>query len=161
VSNTGSVRAAEADAKPADNVDAARANVRVGRATLALVKTTTRHTPLHAGARVAYRIRVTNTSANAAAGVVVCDALPLSLVWTSAPGGHFRNGRACWTVGLLPAHARRTLQLTARLIRGARAGRLENVATATARNATSRRATASVVVAAGDDNGRRDGGVTG
>jgi uncharacterized repeat protein (TIGR01451 family) len=117
---------------------------------------------LRAGQRISYRIRVANPGRTAAAGVIVCDVLPASLVWVSLPGARFREGRACWTIGLLRAGQGRTLRVSARLIRGARAPRLVNVATATSGNATAQRASAVATVAPGERNrNRRDGGVTG
>jgi hypothetical protein len=105
---------------------------------------------------------VANPGRTAAAGVIVCDVLPASLVWVSMPGARFREGRACWTIGLLRAGQGRTLRVSARLIRGARAHRLVNVATATSGNATAQRASAVATVAPGERNrNRRDGGVTG
>ncbi len=162
VQNTASVQSAVADQKPADNVDAARASVSAPRARLSLAKTTARSAPLRAGQRIGYRIRVANPGRTAAAAVIVCDVLPASLVWVSTPGARFREGRACWTIGLLRAGQGRTLRVSARLIRGARGHRLVNVATATSENATMRHASAIVTVAPGEQNrNRRDGGVTG
>ena len=157
VQNTASVQSAVADQKPADNVDAARASVSAPRARLSLVKTTSRRTPLRAGQHISYRIRVANPGRTAAAGVVVCDVLPASLVWVSTPGARFREGRACWTIGLLRAGQGRTLNVSARLIRGARGRRLVNAATATSGNATARHASAVVAVAPGEQNRNRRG----
>jgi uncharacterized repeat protein (TIGR01451 family)/fimbrial isopeptide formation D2 family protein len=162
VRNTASVLSATADARPVDNVSSAGTRVTAPRARLRLVKTTTRRSPVQAGQHIRYRLRVTNVSHQAAAGVVVCDTLPSALVTVSAPGAKFRDGRPCWTIALLRAGHGRSFRLTARLTSSARgSGPVRNVASATARNARSRRAAATVTVAAQQVKTVRGGGVTG
>ncbi|WCB95409.1 hypothetical protein DSM104299_04152 [Baekduia alba] len=161
VRNTASVLSAAADARPVDNVSSTGTSVTAPRARLRLVKTTTRRSPVQVGQRVHYRLRVTNVSRQAAAGVVVCDTLPSGLVAISAPGAKFRDGRPCWTIAMLRAGHGRAFRLTARLSSSATGGPVRNVATATARNAGSRRAAATVTAAAQQVKTARGGGVTG
>jgi large repetitive protein len=161
VRNTASVLSAAADTQVVDNLASAGTSVTAPSARLRLVKTTTRRSPVRPGQQIDYRLRVTNVSKRAAAGVVVCDTLPPALVMVSAPGAKFRSGRPCWTIKMLRAGHGRTFRLTARLTSSARAGRVRNVASVTARNAGSRRAGATVTAAAQHVKAARGGGVTG
>ncbi|HET6505589.1 MAG TPA: isopeptide-forming domain-containing fimbrial protein [Baekduia sp.] len=161
VRNTASVLSATAETRAVDNVASAGTTVTAPRATLRLVKTTTRRSPVRAGQHVTYQVRVTNVSTRAAADVVVCDTLPKALVVVSAPGAKFRHGRPCWTIAMLRAGHGTTFRLTARLTGGARPGRIRNVASVTARNASSRRAAATITAAAQRVAAARGGGVTG
>ena len=63
------------------------------------------------------RISATNTSANAAAAVVVRHKPHTSTTYVHAPGAHYESGRPCWSMGLLPAHASRTVTVTVRVNR--------------------------------------------
>jgi uncharacterized repeat protein (TIGR01451 family)/fimbrial isopeptide formation D2 family protein len=161
VRNTASVQAATAEQQAVDNVASAGTSVTAPRARLRLVKTTTRRSPVRVGQHVTYRLRVTNVSRQAASRVVVCDTLPKALVVVSAPGAKFQKGRLCWTIGMLRAGHGRTFRLTVRLTSSAKAGRVRNVASATARNASSRRAAATITAAAQQVKAARGGGVTG
>ena len=78
--------------------------------------------------------------------VDVCDTLPAALVFVSAPGATFSNGRACWHLNLAKAGSSRTFKITAKVDSDATAGAVENVVVATAGNAGKVTARAPVTV---------------
>jgi large repetitive protein len=165
VTNTATVAARVADRDPANDRSSVPVKVTAPKATLKLVKRALGRQPVNRGKTVRFRIAVTNTSANAASNVVVCDRLPEGLSLRSTGGGRLRRGDLCWTVGLLPAQATRTFTLSARVLADARGPRIGNVAVATAGNAP--RVSARAVVRVGGPLGGvlpttgRGGGVTG
>jgi uncharacterized repeat protein (TIGR01451 family) len=88
---------------------------------------------LKPGAKVTYRLRIRNVGLPPARRVTVCDPLPQGLRIVRARGARIRAGRACWTVERLPRE--RTFHLIARVNQTA-LGRITNVASARARNAS-------------------------
>jgi large repetitive protein len=174
--NTATVGGAEPDPATADNTSTASSSVgapitggaageggaaSTPRAMLAIVKTTSRTTPVAPRQTVTYRIRVRTTATTAATSVTVCDHLPPGLTYVSAPGAHFRSGNACWSIARLAAHASRSFTVVARVGVDAHAGIARNTAVASARNARQVKSSASVhVVRRAVDRPRPDG-VTG
>jgi uncharacterized repeat protein (TIGR01451 family) len=68
------------------------------------------------GDEIDYTIRVRNSGAATATGVVVTDALPAQLTFVSASlGGTFATGTVSWTLGVVPPGVTRTLRVTAQL----------------------------------------------
>jgi uncharacterized repeat protein (TIGR01451 family) len=158
--NTASVGASVADRDPANDRSVAAVEVEERPAVLRIVKTAGTTRAVSAGSRVRLRVRVTNTSSHAAANVVVCDDPGGATTYVRASGARFRNGQACWTVGLLPAGASKTFTITVRVNRRTAPGTLRAGATAKASNARSKRAVAKVrVKRAAEQHG--GGGVTG
>jgi uncharacterized repeat protein (TIGR01451 family) len=113
---------------------------------------------VEAGGRLRYEIVVSNPTAAAADSVKVCDRLPAGLVYISSdPPARLDGGSYCWRIATLRGHATTKIRLVARALAGA-AGRLVNVATLTAPDVPSQRASAAVRVKA---KPVREGGVTG
>ena len=79
--------------------------------------------------------------------VDVCDTLPAALVFESAAGATFSQGRACWHLALAKAGSTRTFKITATVDSDAKAGVVTNVVVATAGNAGKVTARAPVTVA--------------
>ncbi|MBB4663764.1 DUF11 domain-containing protein [Conexibacter arvalis] len=163
VRNTATVAAQVADRDPANDRSTATVRIAAPRAALRLQKRVVGRASVRRGAVVRYRIRATNASRNAAAGVVVCDRLPRGLAVRSKGGGRLRRGNLCWTVGMLPGRASRTFTFSARVLSDASGVRIANVATVTASNAPRRRARAVVRISDGGilPGFARGGGVTG
>jgi uncharacterized repeat protein (TIGR01451 family) len=101
---------------------------------------------VRSGHSVRFRLRVRNVGDGAARNVKVCDPMPQGLVITRAHGARARGGRACFTVRRLGAHRSRTFTVRARAVITARAHKVCNVATRTARGVKKRRARACVRV---------------
>ena len=120
------------------------ANVAVLGTRLSLHK---RATPkiVHAGANVAFALRVRNVAEDSALNVRVCDALPRGLTVVSAPGFKVRGRTLCKALGTLKVLTARTLRFTVRVGSGA-APRTTNTATADARNSRTVRARATIRV---------------
>ena len=95
--------------------------------------------------------------------VDVCDTLPASMVFVSAPGATFSNGRACWHLALAKAGSTTEFTITAKVDKDFAGGSLENVVVGTAGNAPKVTDTATVDVAhvAGKLSRARGGGITG
>ena len=164
IRNVATVAARVADRDAANDRATATVRIAQGRAALRLSKRVVGGARADRGGTVRYRIRVTNRSRRAAAGVVVCDRLPRGLAVRSTGGGRMRRGQLCWTVGLLRPQASRAFAFRARVLADARGPRLVNVATATAANARRRSARAVVRIPAVGDvlpTAARGGGVTG
>jgi uncharacterized repeat protein (TIGR01451 family)/fimbrial isopeptide formation D2 family protein len=163
VRNTATVAARVADRDPSNDRSTAVVKVTAPRAALKLVKRALGRQPVARGKVVRFRVTVANTSAHAAADVVVCDRLPEGLSLVKAGGGRLRRGELCWTVGLLGPRASRSFTLSARVLSDARGPRIANVATATSSNAKRRTARAAVRLAGGGvlPASARGGGVTG
>lgn len=162
IKNTASVSAAGADAKPADNRDAAVAavaGVRTGGTVLQLTKKRLGPGLVEAGKKVKFRIKVRNSGRVAAEDVVVCDRLPGSMSFVKVRKAKFRHGDACWTIARLGAHRTRGFTVVARIDGGVGDTKLRNVAELEADNAPDRRATAPVRVESSGPG--REGGVTG
>ena len=100
---------------------------------------------VHAGAKVAFALRVRNVAEDSALNVRVCDTLPRGLTVVSAPGFKVRGGTLCKTLGTLKVLTARTLRFTVRVGSSA-APRTTNTATATARNSRTVRARATIRV---------------
>jgi uncharacterized repeat protein (TIGR01451 family) len=151
--NTAGVTAAQLDPTPADNL--ASADV-TALAELRLRKTASA-SRIAAGQSVTFGVRVTNPTAGPIDHVTVCDSLPAGLTFVHAePRPNRDGGRACWRIAALPAGASRSFAVTARARRGA-AGKLTNVATATAPRASPARATATVEVGSAEPPGNVTG----
>lgn len=159
VRNTASVGASVPDRDPANNRATATTRIAQPRATLRVVKTASATAPLAPGTKTRFRIRVTNTSTHAAAGVRVCDRLPASLTYVSAPGSQFRSGNACWDIGFLAAGASRTFTIVVRIDADVRPGTVRNIAVAGADNALGAKGSAPISIAGSGIGG--GGGVTG
>jgi uncharacterized repeat protein (TIGR01451 family) len=159
VKNTASVSAEHADEKPADNHDAAVADIRAGSAVLHLVKQRLGHGVVEAGKTVKFRIRVSNSGQSGASGVVVCDRLPGTMSFVAVAGAKFEQGNACWTVAMLGPGKSRSFMVVARVDGGVGDGTLRNVAVVEAGNAPNRSAAAPVRVKSSGPG--RGGGVTG
>lgn len=157
--NSASVTGEVPDPNPGDNLDGATTSVRG----LLKVRKTADNKRVRAGAKLGYRITVTNASGFALRRVRVCDRLPAGLAPVGArPKGRVTGGQRCWTVARLGAGRSRTFRVTARVLRGA-SGRLVNRATASAPGARAARGRvardrAPIQVIAGRI---RSGGVTG
>ena len=163
VRNTATVAGRVADRDPSNDRASATVRITAPRAALRLQKRVVGRSVVRRGATVRFRIRVTNTSANAAAGVVVCDRLPRGLAVRSTGGGRLRRGQLCWNVGTLAGRASKTFTFSARVLSDARGRQVANVATATASNAPRRSARAVVRLSDGGilPGFARGGGVTG
>jgi uncharacterized repeat protein (TIGR01451 family)/fimbrial isopeptide formation D2 family protein len=158
IKNTASLSAEHADAKQADNHDAAVADIRAGSAVLHLVKKRLGHGAVEAGETVRFRIRVRD-SRSAASKVVVCDRLPGTMSFVAVKGAKFKQGDACWTIASLAPGSSRSFTVVARVDGGVGDRTLRNVATVEAGNAPSRSASAPVRVERSGPG--RGGGVTG
>ena len=79
--------------------------------------------------------------------VDVCDTLPASMTFVSAPGATFSNGRACWHLAVAKAGSTTSFKITASVDKDFAGGSLENVVAATAGNAPKVSANATVDVA--------------
>ena len=143
------------DPTPRNNRDTAR--VVVKRAVLGLKKTVNRRV-LRAGQRATFTIRVRNPGKVTLRRVRTCDRLPAGLVFVKAtPKAKLTKGRHCWTIKALKPRKTKTYRVTVRALRGT-TGKKVNHATATARDARTRRAKRAVRVIAG---AVKAGGVTG
>lgn len=97
------------------------------------------------GGRIRYTLRVRNLGEAAALKVRVCDRLPAGVSLVAGSDFH-RSGRSvCAAVGTVKVLRGRTLHLSVR-VTAAASGRLINRATATSRNAPTRRARATTRV---------------
>jgi uncharacterized repeat protein (TIGR01451 family) len=134
----------------------ARVRVRAPGTRIALRKTVARQV-VRAGDRVTFTLTVRG-GARAARDVTLCDALPAGMSLARAGGATLRRGKPCWHWGFLAAHGKRTVRVTVRVAPGARGGALRNRARATAGNAGTRLASATIQVRA---RAPRGGGVTG
>lgn len=144
VRNEATVRSDVADRDPANDRASVTTPIVAPRAALRISKTVLGSTRTAPGRVVRFRIQVTNTTANAAAGVVVCDRLPEQLSLVSTGGGRLRRGDLCWNVGLLAGKASRTFTVSMRVNRDVRPQTIRNVVVVNATNAPSRRARAGV-----------------
>ena len=160
--NTASVSSAVADRDPTNDRSSAPVDIVAHRAVLRI-----RKRPLVKGARrrpaylVRMKIRVTNTSTHAAAAVAACDDPGTSMTYVRASRAHYKSGRPCWSMGLLPAHASRTVTVTVvGLSRRTTLATLRSGATVKAKNARTKHDAAKVRVKRATAS-NRGGGVTG
>jgi uncharacterized repeat protein (TIGR01451 family) len=149
-------RASSASVQSAGAVLGARATARVRGAVVRLAKTSSR-ARVGADGLVRFTLTARSTARATLSGQEVCDKLPRGLVLVSAPGAHFRNGRACWTLRLRAGQTRK-LSVTTRAARLARTQRVRNVAALRGSTVVSRSARAGVIVRR---QAARRGGVTG
>lgn len=98
------------------------------------------------GQSVVWTMKVSVSKA-AASGVKVCDQLPAGLSLTTAPGARFSRGKLCWSLGNMRAGASKTVKFTTQVVRSG-AGRIKNVAVASASGIAPVRDDASVRVPA-------------
>ena len=113
------------------------------RAKLGIVKTAVSK-KVESGATVRFTIRVRNTSKISATGVQVCDLLPAGLGYiSSSRKASFKQGKLCWSVGTIKSKKFVTIAITAK-VADASTGKLTNKATATANNAGTVSAKASI-----------------
>jgi large repetitive protein len=105
------------------------------------------HTRVAAGSTTTFTLRIANVAENSALNVRVCDSLPRGLSLAAATGFRVRGRTLCASIGTLKVLRSKTLRYTVRVSSSAR-GRLRNTASATARNARTVRARASVIVIA-------------
>ncbi|MBB4664233.1 SdrD B-like domain-containing protein [Conexibacter arvalis] len=145
------------DPNPRNDRDAARVVVR--RVTLGLTKTVNRRV-LRAGQRATFTIKVRNPSRRATLrNVRTCDRLPAGLAFVKAtPKAKLSKGRYCWTAKTLKPRQSKAYRITVRALNGS-GGKRVNRATATARDANTRRAKRAVRVIGGAVSPA--GGVTG
>ena len=159
--NTATVSSAVADRNPDNDRSTATVKVEEKAAVLRIVKTAMTRRAVAAGGRVELKIRVTNTSRHAAADVVVCDDPVGTTTYVKATNASFRNGRACWAVGVLGAKASRTFRIVVRVSRRTSPGTLRSGAKVAAANARTKRHAAKIRVKPAVATGREGGGVTG
>lgn len=107
-------------------------------------------TRVRPGATVRYAIAVANRGRASATRVTVCSAPGRGLSFASLPRGATRSrGRACWSLRTVRAGTRRTVTVTLRVARSARAGAvLRNVVSLRSANGGARTARAGVRVLA-------------
>ncbi|MBC7432388.1 MAG: DUF11 domain-containing protein [Rubritepida sp.] len=87
---------------------------------------------IYAGSTFTYTIRAANAGTDAAANVVVSDALPAGVTFVSATGGGTLTGSTVnWNVGSLAAGTSQTYTVTVRVDNATLAGSLANTATIT------------------------------
>lgn len=144
VRNEATVSSDVADRDPSNDRAEVTVPIAAPRSNVAIVKTRLGRGGVGGGRTVRYRIKVTNTSRNAAANVTVCDRVPEQLSIVKAGGGKLRRGDLCWNAGLLLAKQSRTYQVTMRLNRDVRPGTIRNVATVRAGNAPTRKSRADI-----------------
>jgi uncharacterized repeat protein (TIGR01451 family) len=127
-----------------------------------LLSLTKKAEPSHAqaGGNATFTLEVTNTGDSSALDVKVCDALPASVSLISAPGFISQGGRFCVSVGTLARSASKTYAVTVRVSPAAPA-RIVNNATASASNAKSVSANASIHVSRPTTSAGEPAGVTG
>ncbi len=158
LANTASAESSNGELEPNDNSDKKRVKAVAVPTTYTLFKKPLRRV-VPGGGKVAFSI-VLRTGAHAASGLTICDRLPAALVFVSAPGARFDEGRACWERPYVAPHGKVKLRLLARAVRGYDARRVRNVASADAGNAPPTAVKAEVVKVKPAFEGR-PGGVTG
>lgn len=146
MTNTVTVTSDQGSAHPKSNTAFARTVVRAPFTRLSL-DSRAGLTEVHAGRTVRYTLTVGNTGTHAAAHVTVCDRLAPDMTFADTNGVRLRHGQACWTVALLAAGRTRVFHLRVRLV-GSASGRSGDGASATAANAKTRVASATVMVIA-------------
>lgn len=127
--------------------------------TVALTKTAS-PARAQAGGNATFTLKVVNTADASALDVKVCDALPASVSLISAPGFISQGGKLCVSVGTLTRGATKTYTVTVRVSPAAPA-RIVNNATASASNAKSASAKASIQVSRPTTSAGEPAGVTG
>jgi uncharacterized repeat protein (TIGR01451 family)/fimbrial isopeptide formation D2 family protein len=143
LSNTASAQAANGEVAPANNhaVKSVKAKA-AALGTFKLTKTASRKV-VPGGKKVGFTITLRNGS-TALVNAKVCDRLPSALVFVKAAGARYLNGEACWKETFVAAHKVLRLHLMARAVKGYKSRQARNVATASAENAVSRTAAATV-----------------
>jgi large repetitive protein len=143
--NTASVSGDQPDPDLSNNHDSVRALILATRLTL---KKTADHPTVQAGATIGFTLTLHVPGPVAAVNVVVCDALPAHMTFSSAPGATFSGGKACWTFAHVASGATRTMRVIAKVDADAPTGDERNVARAASTNAGTARADAAVHVLA-------------
>ena len=110
----GTVRVAGSETRTDNNADAATVEVAAGT-TAVSVRVAAPETRVAAGERLPLRVVVRNRGARAARGATVCIRLPRGLGVARAGALQRRGARLCRRIGTLPAGARRTVRLRARV----------------------------------------------
>jgi hypothetical protein len=133
------------DPTPADNSASAVTQLSYARAQLRVTKTPS-FRRVNARAAVRYRIRVQALGSVAAVGVRVCDRLDPYLTVISAPHARFSAGSPCWTLPRLdPGHPRVfTIRVVADNV--PRARHAPDTASASALNAPTAHARATLAI---------------
>ena len=111
--------------------------------TVALTKVAAKHT-IVAGREVAFTIKLRNTGKSNLLNLRVCDALPGTMTFVSAPGATFSKGKACWSRATLRPGKQLVVKITARLDLSAGVGTTCNTAQMTAGNAAKTTAKACI-----------------
>jgi uncharacterized repeat protein (TIGR01451 family) len=151
------VHSNDGDRDEADNRAVAGVQVAAGRTRLRLSKAVD-HPRVRAGSTVWFTIAVRNVGREAAANVRVCDSPTASTTYVKTAGATFSRGRPCWTIAMLEPGRRATYRVKVR-VSGTARSIARTHATASASNATSRKARKSVRVMARPARARA--GVTG
>ena len=154
--NEATVSSPTPDTNLANNKDSATVTITAApRSKLSITKTADPDS-VEPGATVVFTIALKVPSKVDAKQVDVCDTLPSELVFESAPGATFSNGRACWHVNLARAGSTRQFKITAKVDGDATAGVVENIVVATAGNAgkVTARAPVTITPARGGVKGR-------
>jgi uncharacterized repeat protein (TIGR01451 family) len=96
------------------------------------------------GNTVRFSLKWKNTGKFAAKNVVICDTLPSGMTFSSAPGATFKSGKACWTRSAVGSGKSLAFSVIAKIDADAGTRTLTNTAQATASNAPTVHASASV-----------------
>jgi uncharacterized repeat protein (TIGR01451 family) len=145
--NTATVSSPTPDPNPANNEDDATVRITAAPPSKLSVSKTAAPKTVAPGASVTFTITLKVPSKMDAKQVDVCDTLPATLVFESAPGAAFSQGRACWHLALAKAGSTTTFRISAKVDNDAKAGVVTNVVVATAGNAGKVTARAPVTVA--------------
>ena len=97
-----------------------------------------------AGREVVFTIKLRNTGKSNLLSLRVCDVLPGTMTFVSAPGATFSKGRACWSRPTLRPGTQLVVRITARLDLSAGVGTTCNTAQMTAGNAAKATAKACI-----------------
>jgi large repetitive protein len=157
LSNTASVEAANGETDPANNHAVKAVHLKMPEGNFSLTKTASRKV-VPGGGKVGFTITLRN-GPTALVKTTVCDRLPAALVFVKAAGAAYMNGEACWQRSYVAPHKVLKLHVMTRAVKGYVARRARNVATASAADAHSRSAAATVRVKAAFAGAA--GGVTG
>jgi uncharacterized repeat protein (TIGR01451 family) len=159
--NTATVTSTTPDSDLSNNHDDATVKVTGAPPSKLLVRKTAKPKTVVAGTNVVFTIVLKVPSKVDAKSVDVCDTLPAALVFQSAPGASYSNGRACWHLAVAKAGSTTTFKITAQVIKGTKPGVVKNVVVATASNAKPATSTAPVKVKPSRPDQHGVAGVTG
>ena len=140
LANTASITSSTSDPDTTNNTNTENTQV-LARADLSVIKSDNAASvtagqdadpTIYAGSTFTYTIRAANAGTDAAANVVVSDALPAGVTFVSATGGGTLTGSTVnWNVGNLAAGASQTYTVTVRVDNATQAGSLANTASIT------------------------------